>query len=346
VVFTTPLLAALSQALPAARLYYAVEPAASAIVQDNPHLHSVIRVPRRRGWRRILDDMRLGIALRRERFDVAIDLHGGPRSAWLTWASRAPMRIGYDIPGRAWMYTHPIHRTPEPSVRHSVLNQWDLLAPLGVRSTPDPSEFPVAMYDRGDASRRVSEKLTALGLNNFSELVLIHVSASNPFKRWPASAFVRVAVDLLRAHPSRAAVVVSGPSEPEAAGTIIREARAILGAEGQRIAAPQVDLLELRALSERSAVYIGGDSGPLHVASTTGTPIVELLGPTVASRSFPWRAPRHFAETVDAGPLPCRPCNERVCVPGDFRCLARITPERVIAAAERALASRPTSRLA
>ena len=81
-----------------------------------------------------------------------------------------------------------------------------------------------------------------------------------------------------------------------------------------------------------------GDSGPLHVAATTETPIVEILGPTMGSRSSPWRSPRFFAELIDAGPLPCRPCDERTCVPGDFRCLTQISPDRVAAAAERALA--------
>jgi ADP-heptose:LPS heptosyltransferase len=96
-------------------------------------------------------------------------------------------------------------------------------------------------------------------------------------------------------------------------------------------------LAELRALAGRAAVYIGGDSGPLHIAATTTTPIVALFGPTLAERSMPWRHPRWFAEAVDAGPLECRPCRQRVCAPGDFRCLTRIPAEQVAAAAERAL---------
>jgi ADP-heptose:LPS heptosyltransferase len=101
--------------------------------------------------------------------------------------------------------------------------------------------------------------------------------------------------------------------------------------------AGEFDLAELRALITRSAVYIGGDSGPAHIAATTRTPIVELLGPTLAGRSRPWRDPRWYSETVDAGDLPCRPCNQRHCVPGDFRCLTAVAPDQVGAAAERAI---------
>ena len=54
---------------------------------------------------------------------------------------------------------------------------------------------------------------------------------------------------------------------------------------------------------------------------------------------MPWRDSRWFAEAVDAGALECRPCRQRTCVPGDFRCLTRITAEQVAAAAERAMRS-------
>ena len=100
----------------------------------------------------------------------------------------------------------------------------------------------------------------------------------------------------------------------------------------------EFDLAELRALVARASVYIGGDSGPLHVAAATRTPIVALLGPTLPERSKPWRDPGWFAEMVDLE-LPCRPCDQRVCEPGDFRCLTWIKPERVLEATERALAA-------
>ena len=75
----------------------------------------------------------------------------------------------------------------------------------------------------------------------------------------------------------------------------------------------------------------------LDVAWTAGDGVVALFGPTLPERSMPWRDPRWFAEAVDTGPLPCRPCHQRVCAPGDFRCLTRITVDQVMAAAERAL---------
>jgi ADP-heptose:LPS heptosyltransferase len=118
-------------------------------------------------------------------------------------------------------------------------------------------------------------------------------------------------------------------------------ARSALDSEtGARVVScGEFSLAELRALLERAALYIGGDSGPLHIAATTAVPIVGLYGPTLPVRSAPWRSVAYPTESVDAGELPCRPCEQRVCEPGDFRCLTRIQPEQVFEAAIRCLRS-------
>src|SRR3954467_7880291 len=144
VVFTTPAIRAVREHYPSAFLSYIVEPPAAPIVINNPHLSEVIVAPRRRGLRGVLDDLALGPPLRDSRFDLAIDFHGGPRASLLTWLSGATRRIGYHIAGRSWMYTTRIARPRALRARHSVENQWDLLAPLGI-APPDRSRFPVEM---------------------------------------------------------------------------------------------------------------------------------------------------------------------------------------------------------
>ncbi len=99
-----------------------------------------------------------------------------------------------------------------------------------------------------------------------------------------------------------------------------------------------LDLGELRSLVARARLFLGGDSGPAHIAATTATPMVVLFGPTTPTVWGPWRADGAATETVDVGELPCRPCDQRVCEPGDFRCLRGIGPETVMAAAARAMA--------
>jgi len=126
---------------------------------------------------------------------------------------------------------------------------------------------------------------------------------------------------------------------------IINDARGKLPAGDRHrvLGCGDFSLAELRALLERSALYIGGDSGPLHLAATTRVPIVAIFGPTPSERSAPWRDPAWPSEVIEIDGLPCRPCDQRVCEPGDFRCLTRIEASRVIAAAERLLAARGRS---
>jgi heptosyltransferase I len=339
VVFTTPLIRALRTRFPDAHLSYLVEPPAAPVLARNPHLTELIVVPRRSGFARVVDDLATARRLHHARFDVAIDLHGGPRASWLAWSTRAPMRIGYAIRGRSWMYTHVIERAADLAPRHSVANQADLLRPLGIDGC-DPAREPMEIADDPAVGERVRARLTEQGIRAGSPIAVMHVSAGNPFRRWPAQSFATTATALVRHHPDLRVVVVSGPSDHAAAAAIVNDARSAAGAAAPRIVEGDYDLVELRELIARSAVYIGGDSGPLHIAATTHTPIVELLGPTLAERSHPWRDSGWFTEVVDAGTLPCRPCDQRRCAPGDFRCLTAISAEQVIAATERALMHR------
>jgi lipopolysaccharide heptosyltransferase II len=344
VVFTTPAVAAIRKRYPDAHLTYLVEPPAAPIVAHNPHLDDVLVVPAARGVGGMLADLTLGRRLRQRQFDLAIDFHGGPRASLLTWLSGARRRIGYEVIGRSWMYTDVIGRPRELRRRHSVLNQWDLLTPLGI-DAPTPAAFPMEMALSPAATEAVAARLSAAGVAADDALVVVHVSASSPFRRWPMESFVQMVAGLA-SHPHRRVIVTSGPSERDAANSVIDGARKQLVASAQArvLQCGDFSLAELRALLERSAVYIGGDSGPLHVAGTTRVPIVALFGPTPSERSAPWRSEMFPVELVEVDGLECRPCDQRVCVPGDFRCLTRIEPARVIAAAERLLGAWPAGR--
>jgi predicted lipopolysaccharide heptosyltransferase III len=343
VVFTTPIPRALKRRFPDARIAYLVEQEAAPVVAGNPHLDEVIVIARSRGWRRVVDDMKLAAALRRRRFDLVVDLHGGPRSSWLAFATGATERVGYDVPGRGWMYTKTVHRPRALRPRHSVANQWDLLGAIdGWSGEPDAADDPVEMTADADAEARIARRLTGAGIEPRHELIIVHVSAGNPFRRWPETSFTGLVVSLASANDERRVILSSGPSDRAAADRIAAAARAKLGAgRGSRILDfGEFNLPELRALVSRSRLFVGGDTGPLHIAATTATPVVGIFGPTLAARSVPWRDRRIPTESVEVDGLPCRPCEQRECAPGDFRCLTTLMPADVISAAERALIAR------
>ena len=158
--------------------------------------------------------------------------------------------------------------------------------------------------------------------------------------------FVAVTAGLAAGDSRCHVIVTSGPSERGAAARVIAESRARLAPSERRrvLDFGELSLTELRAVLNDAAIYIGGDSGPLHVAATSPVPIVGLYGPTLPARSAPWRGEAYPAEAVEVPDLPCRPCDQRQCEPGDFRCLTRITPEQVLEAARRVM-SRKMSRM-
>jgi heptosyltransferase I len=343
VVFTTPIPRALKRVFPDAHLTYLVEPEAAPVVAGNQHLDEVIVAPRRRGLARVAADLKLGRNLRRARYDLVLDLHGGPRSAWLAWLSGGRQRIGYEIVGRTWMYTRTVERPRALRPRHSVRNQWDLLEAIDgwPAGGPEPARDPVEMPDDSAAHAQIAERLRGAGVRPEHELVVVHVSAGNPFRRWPEPAFAALVTGLAAASPARRIVLSSGPSDREAAARVAAEARSALGSAADRIVPfGEFDLPQLRALVACSRLFVGGDTGPLHIAATTATPIVGIYGPTESARSAPWRDARLVTESIEVAGLPCRPCDQRVCEPGDFRCLTTLRPEDVLSAAERAMSGR------
>jgi lipopolysaccharide heptosyltransferase II len=338
VVFTTPAIRAIRRHFPNARIAYIVEEEAAAVVRQNPHLDAVIvaRSPHAPG--RLRADIELIRRLRRDRYDLAIDFHGGPRSSLLTWLSGAPKRIGYEVAGRSWMYTTRVPRPRALRPRHSVVSQWDVLLPLGI-APPEPEIDVTEMPDDPTASAALARRLAEAGVAAEHPVIVVHVSAGNPFRRWPAPSFVDLVCRLVSRDPKRRIVLTSGPSDAAAAAAIAAEARDRLAASERPavLECGEFDLAELRALAARAALYIGGDSGPLHIAGTTGVPVVGLYGPTLPVRSQPFRGARFVSASAEVRDLACRPCDQRRCAPGDFRCLTGISAETVADLAERAI---------
>ena len=256
VVFTTPAIRALRRHYPDARITYIVEEDAAAVVRHNPHLDQVI-VAKARGPRgRLLSDLALIRRLRRERYDLAIDFHGGPRSSLLTWLSGAPIRIGYEVVGRSWMYTTKVPRPRVLRPRHSVVSQWDVLLPLGI-APPDPERDATEMPDDPAAGAAVSRRLAAAedraptipSSSCTSARGTLSGDGRQPrLSNWYAGSRRRMA--------KRRIILTSGPSDADAAALIAREARATLepARRATVVECGEFNLAELRALADRAAV--------------------------------------------------------------------------------------------
>jgi ADP-heptose:LPS heptosyltransferase len=203
---------------------------------------------------------------------------------------------------------------------------------------PDPDRDRVEMPVTDQARATTASRLASMGVPASAQIVVLHVGAGNDFRRWAADKFAAVARTLAGAGINRWIIVLGSQSDSAVVSDVVKSALAAVAPGAARIVpAAGWPLEEVRALMDRATLFVGGDSGPMHIAATTDVPIAALFGPTMPVTWAPWRPARLPFAAIETGPLPCRPCDQRVCEPGDFRCMTRIGPEMVVAAAERLL---------
>jgi len=302
---TLPAVSALRAAYPEARITWLVEPAAAGVLRGQPFVDDVREFPRP-VLRASLRGLRPGRAarvlagflreLRAARFDLVLDFHGILKSGLLAFASGAPVRAGYARPFAregAWLLANA--RARLSGRRGSRFERNDALVRfLAVDAPADPRPLRVDP----EAEARVAAQL-----GSGPAPVVLHpgTSPGTPHKRWPAARYARLARALARRHEV-ACVVSAGPDPTERAA-----AREVVAASAgaARLAPPTEGLAELAALFSRARLYVGGDTGPMHVAALVGTPVVQILGPTHPVENAPW--PGVPSRTVRT-PVGCSPC--------------------------------------
>jgi len=317
IVMTTRATAALKQALPGSSLTYVVEEPFRRLVEGNPHLDEVLVVPPHQGIVSFLLFIR---RLRRERYDLAIDFHGGPRASRIAWLSRARVKVGYELKHKGFLYNVRVPRSHQGNPVHSVENHLNLVraAGISVEDPLPPLSLPPARKEEAD---RIEGFWTDHGLPG-AKVVVLHIGAGNQFRDWGASNLAALADRLAVLQDVR--MILVGATQDMSRAENIRKTRPkkILSLAGK------INLIELREVIARAALFVGPDSGPMHIAATTRAPIVALFGPTLPANFAPWKAEATLIEK----PMDCRPCKQRQCLTEDFRCLRSITVAEVFTA--------------
>jgi ADP-heptose:LPS heptosyltransferase len=313
VVLTTPALTALREGIPNAKITYVIDEPYRELVEGHPDLNSVIVLPRQLGFKDFLKHIR---QIRREKFDVAIDFHGGPRASLLTIFSGARLTIGYRIKYKSLVYDIKLPREPEEGYFHSVENHVNLVKALGIDPPTIPSvSLPPPTETETENIGRIIQENSLQGI----KIITLHISAGKTFRDWGAERLTQL-IALLSQVPRVKIVLIGSEEDLQNEEVIKRNSDAPFLSLVNRL-----KLRELRELVSRSALYIGPDSGPMHIAATTTTPIVAYFGPTLPAHFGPWKA----RSTLLEKDFDCRPCRQRQCIHDDFPCLRTISPEEV-----------------
>jgi len=342
VIMTTPAVALLKTRLPGASLTYLVEEPYRRLVEGNPYLDKVLAVDKKQKFR---DFVKLILQIRAEGYDALLDFHGGPRASWITFFSKARLKVGYGIKHKEFLYDIRVPRGRQEGDQggfiHSVENHANLVRALGVAFDgssipplflPDPTKEEV---------QRIQKILVEKGPPG-AQYVVLHIGAGNEFRDWGTENIIGLIQRLDRQPGVKILLVASGSAGDKKAEADILKALSASGPPGsQNIISlvGELNLIELKEVMARAALFVGPDSGPMHVAASTSTPIVAYFGPTLPAHFAPWKAKAIILEKS----MDCRPCRQRQCITADFRCLRSITPEEVSAAAKTFLSPPPLS---
>jgi len=272
---------------------------------------------------------RLAGELRAQKFDVALLLQNAFDAAWLAWRAGIPQRIGYARDGRSVLLTKAVPVPKRGEIpEHEQFYYLELLRRAGWVDSLN-GESSISLKLPSQSKLRAGECLLAAGSRPKALRVAIGAGASyGSAKCWPPERFAAVADRLIEEFD--ADVVLFGTPAEKAVSSAIAAAmhRRPIDLTGTTAIA------DLPALLSQCQLFLGNDSGAMHVAAAVGLPVVAVFGPTDPYGTAPV-TPR--CTIVQEKPY-CSPCFLRKC-PTDHRCMTKITPDAVEAAARSWLAA-------
>jgi lipopolysaccharide heptosyltransferase II len=270
------------------------------------------------------------------RFDAAVIFTVYSQSALpaalLCGMAGIPLRIAHCRENPYELLTDWIPETePHAQVRHEAKRQLDLVAAVGYSTADTRMRFEVPAAARSS----VDALLSARGIAQEEAIIVLHPGATAPSRRYPAERYAEVARTLAEdcGHP---VVVTGSTSERELTRRVCH------GAAHRKVHdfAALLGLPELAALISRAALLVSNNSGPVHVASAVGTPVVDLYALT-----NPQHTPWQVSARVLSHDVQCKYCYKSVCPQGHNDCLRRIEPSQIVAAASDLLRLREDAEL-
>ncbi|HEX8219370.1 MAG TPA: glycosyltransferase family 9 protein [Chloroflexia bacterium] len=290
----TPAIAALRKTLPDAHVGLSVGGYSRPAVQNNPNINEFIDGGVGDAQHSLADYMRLARYIRRGRYTTALVLDRSPMLNLAAYWSGADIRAGLDSQGRGVALTHPVVCPPNRA-RHEVEWYLDVVRALGVKAPSEAAylEFYPTEEDKVQAGQALSEALGEEGESEYG-LVALHLGGGAnpgmhlPAKRWQPERWARIADWIAETYEANI-LVLGGPGEQdrEAAETF----KAALFPATRPYVADLVGKLqwgEMGALLQRCSLFLGHDTGAMHLATAVRTPVVAVFGPSDPARYGPW----------------------------------------------------------
>jgi len=325
VLLSTPVIKALRQKFPQGYICMMASPYTKDVLDGNPALDEVItfdKDAKNKGW---LATLKFAGLLRKNKFDLAIVLHPTTRMHLLTFLAGIPKRLGYDRKF-GFLLTNRIKHTKQSGQKHESEYALDLIRYLGI----EPVDKTLFMPIKPESEKWVEVLFNQVGIKDSDKLLVIHPTASCLSKTWPGERFAEAADKLVQKYGFKV-VIVSGPKDMQKAQEVIKNMRVkALNLSGK------TSISQLASLLRRCQLFISTDSGPMHVASALGVPVITIFGRSQAGLSPKRWGPLGEKNKVLYKTVGCTICLAHNCQK-DFACLKATSVEDVLRAAEEIL---------
>lgn len=324
VVLTTPALRALRENCPQSHIAIMVSPHTRELLDDNPYIDEVIVYDKDKKDKRVIGFLKFVMALKKKRFDLAIVLHAKKRTELITFLADIPKRIGYGNRKFGFLLTDRIPDTRHLGLKHEIDYCLDILTKLGLAIT-DRRPY-IAL--KKESLEWADEFLKTQSIAGHDKIAGLHPGASCPSKRWLRDRFVVLANRLVEDYGFKIIIVAHGKENVAIADELAKNIRyPVINLAGK------LTLSQLAAVLKRCAIFISNDSGPVHIASAVGTPVISIFGRNQAGLSPLRWGPVGERDKYLHKEVGCSVCLAHKCEIS-FDCLKAITVDDVLKAVD------------
>jgi predicted lipopolysaccharide heptosyltransferase III len=317
VLLATPTVRAIKAARPEVRVTVMVNRGTEDVLSGNPDVDAIMVLDKGS----LTAQSRLIAGLRGRQFDTVIDLTDGDRSAFLAWITGAPVRIGFNDEHR-WRgryYTEVV--PPRPGVQHRIDRDLEALKIVSIQAGSKNPQLWLMPEEKNSADLLLDQ----LGVQRLQSIVILQPGARYWFKAWPPERFAELADHLTSQYGCQ--VLIGGSEQDLDLAQQIRQMTKC----SPVIMAGRTTIKQFAAVANKAALFVGSDSGAMHIASAVGAPVVALFGP---SNPREW-TPRGGPVEVLYKESDCRTCVHPTCTRGEENCMRLITVQEVRTAAQR-----------
>lgn len=309
VILMTPLLRALKEIFPAARLDALLIPETAMILKYHPHVAGILTFNKRKIRNKIFSFIRLVFQIRKQRYDLAISIQSSWTSALLMRLGGVPNRLGFS---RQKLLTLSV---PHTSGLHKIQKILRLLEPL----TDKKFDMQTELF-WSEAEEERARQIIETYRSSHVHIVGIAPGSIWNTKRWLKEYYAEL---VKRLEQENIQIILLGGRDDHELGEFIKQGTRAVNLAGS------LTVLESAALIAKLDLMITNDSAPLHIANAVKTDVIAIFGPTVKDFGFyPYRANDRVIEVE----LDCRPCGwhgGKKCPLEHHHCMKWITPERV-----------------